>query len=329
MKSWRYKIAAALLYAFAAFGTIQIVNFGSHAAETTYIYALEAVRLASTENDERLGQICNSIGRLDCAIRVFSKLQLENPGRLEDMSNLAVALTKANRISEALPYYQAYVAGGGADDSVVRWYAQALVASGAIGQAIPWYYRALSADVHNRELAAELLEALNKIGRVDEALSLREQMSDIGHYSAVAGSSEEKSLEPTRGLASENAAAEKDSTTDSPVKEYYFPSLDGRNFLLPFHSGHNASEFIAADPDRKNSVINEVDLARWGLAPRVNGAGRVMVKELKIGPLTIHDAELETCDECKTVLGADTLAKAAGRVDTRNKIALLILTDSD
>jgi tetratricopeptide (TPR) repeat protein len=321
MKTARYISMIVFLFAFFILGFFQTIVFRQYAYEATMIYARQMLGLGSADGEQRLGRICSQLGRHQCAQDMYRRLQELRPNSLDDMANLAVALTNGQKWTEALPYYQAYVAGGGVAEDVVRWYALALTKTGSAEQAIPWYYRAFSVDVNNREVAVELLDALKKAGRTDEALSLREQIADLKHFSAV----ELKTIDTER----EPAAVAGESGDGATKNEYYFPSLDGKIFFLPFRYREKNSEFILADPDRKSSVINEVDLARWGLAPRVNGAGHVLVKELKIGELIIHNAEMEVCDECKTMIGADILAKAAGRVDTRNKIALLILTDSE
>ncbi len=306
---------------------IQLCLFHEHAVSVTWLYLRKAIRISSLQDEKKLGAICRSLGRSNCALNAAKIWVEKEPGNLEAIARLAMAYANSNQFAEAAQYFRVYFAGGGADHETTRSYASTLAKLGQLEESIPWYYETLAAEPSNRELAAELLGQLQRIGRVTEALSLRQQLASLGHLSPlavvsrnVASLSEEASVADKAQAKANIHALER--LTDN---EIYFPSLDGRTFVLPVSVGERNVSFVSADPDQKKSKFNLADLSQWQIKFVRVGDDRARISQLRIGEVTVHDLEVATCSDCKSIVGSDALLKAEGRVDTRNRIAMLIL----
>ncbi len=290
----------------------QMILFREHAALATWLYAKKMFQISSLSDEKKMANICKALSRYECVLQISKHWVDKEPGNLEALSSLAVSLTTLNRFDESMPFFRAYFANGGHAFEPTRWYAATLSQLGEVDQAIPLYYQALAAEPKNRELSAELLSCLQKANRETEALSLREQLADVRHLTASM----------SKGAMERDIANEKIHDRN----ELHIPSMDGKTFPLPLTLPNNRIVFVSAEPDQKQSKISLDDLKEWELKFTRVDNDHVRIARLQAGAVIWRDIVVLTCNDCISILATDVLIKADGRVDSRSKIAMLILS---
>jgi tetratricopeptide (TPR) repeat protein len=290
------------------FYATQLMAFREYAFFVSQIRLRQILHVSNLNDEIKLSVVCQKMHQESCFLRAAQNWYEKDSANMNAIGAMAMALVQNNRIADSLPYFRAYTASGGHDRMVTPYFAKALSQLGQWDEAIPLYYQIFATELSNRELAADLLKALQQAGHWAEAMSLREQLSGVKHWSAE--------VSAARGLASEN----------SLMREERFPSLDGRTFLLPITMGNAPMFFLPAQPDQKVSAFNSAELARWSIRYEKISGGRIRLPEFQLGGLKVRGVEGNLCGDCTTVVGSDVLLKLAGRVDHRNKIAMLILS---
>lgn len=321
------RLAHLFCFLLILFMTFQVVIFRQYAFEVTWLYSKEAMGISNPYDQRKLGAICNTIGRYNCSVRIFSELQKKWPGDTEVLSNLAMALTLSNNEAEAFPYFKAYFSSGGKAFDVMYWYGKALKSSGANQEALTWFYNVIYYKPDDIDAAKELVSTLVTLNRPVEALSFIASLIDHKRddESSELWMSELKNLEdPVRRMASEKLSGVEENLKNEDV-EFKLPSLDGRRFFVPFKTRQGDFHFIVADENSSDFTISTEDIKFLGWSYSKISDSVAMVHKAHIGPLEIKNFEVSLCKSCSSHIGNRFLTSFNARIDGRGKIPYLIL----
>lgn len=296
----------------------QLVQFREHSFEASWIYAKDLFGIQSRSDRLILGSICNSLEKDKCAVRVFRKLSEELPGDSMVLSNLAMALVRLERNSEAVPYFSAYFSTGGRGRDVMLSYAKALRSLGQLEESIQWFYKVIRDNPSDTIVARELVSTLVKVNRQLEALSFLASLIDLNRNDETTELwfSELKKLE----------IGDRQPASDSVAYDLKFPSFDGNRFFLPFKTKRGDHQFILALADQTNGFqIDQEDLIQFAWEYKTISKNVVEVKKAKLGSYELENFNAELCEHCESKIGGNFLSRVGAYIDGRGKVSYLVL----
>jgi hypothetical protein len=323
---WGYALAAILIL----FMGFQLVLYRQYAFEATWIYAREAVGLATYTDQYKHGAICNSLANVRCSVRIFRKLVKDHPADTNVLSNFAMSLAMAKNAEEAVPYFKAYFAAGGQGFDVMFWYGKVLKTLGAGEESIPWFYNVLYYQSENKDAALELLSTLENQDRFNEAQSLR--------VSLLNETQDEKlktfwKLEILQHQQQKRAVANitKDSVKKDSreMRQYQFPAIDGRRFFLPVMGKNEHASFMKVVAGEINSILSVKDMREMGLTFHTVSENKIRVQGLKIANLSVGEFEAQACESCESQIGENLLTQFHAHVDGRGKVPYLVISEGE
>lgn len=151
---------------------VQLVLWGPHAFEVTYLQGRMLLGQETRENRLERGAICNSLKKHDCAVKIFTQLVEQNPMDRTALANLAINYVQTEKSEKAQPHFEAYFSLGGSGFDVMYWYAKSLRDLGELDRGRDWLYYSLVQNSEYESSAKELFHELVDDGRPYEATSL-------------------------------------------------------------------------------------------------------------------------------------------------------------
>jgi predicted aspartyl protease len=288
-------------------------------------------RIANTEDLIELGAICNTLQRYDCSVPVYRHLLLSRPDDSRVVANLALALTRTDAHSAAVPYYERYLyLGGGAVDTF-HGYATSLRALGKMPQAVEWYYRALQVDSDFLDVTQDLVELLIQQNRHVEALSV------IGGF--VSRLPDYRPHWNGR-ITAIDAALSHNQSTRTPEKTTLEIAASADHHFIPVKLARAGSyEFFLVDTGASLLTLSPEIVQESRARPRFAGhivtlktvsgtivGEGVLLPEIQIGSLWLQDVEGVVCDGCPALLGQSVLRRFDLRTTRRHSVEFLLLT---
>lgn len=246
-------------------------------------------------------------------------------------ANLAFALTSQGKDQEALPLYEALIAGGDGSYDLFAYYARTLDAVGRPDDAITWNYRALAVVPQLVDVRRDLAKILVKQDRAFEALSLLASFDDELQEKGKPAFFEAQRIAIASGLPA--AVTTPDGGPLKSVRiggHFYAIVLGGNGEALPFMIDTGAS----------HTTLSHEALAMLGLrippsskSVRMSAAdgyivtGRQFnVPTFQVGPYVLESLPIVVCDNCASLLGQSALERFD--LETRKADGLEFLTMS-
>jgi clan AA aspartic protease (TIGR02281 family) len=244
----------------------------------------------------------------------FRWLLERTPGDAKLQANLAFALTQQGKHEEALPMYQALVAGGEGTYDLFAYYAKSLDGAGRVDDAIAWNYRALAIVPQLVDVRGDLAKLLVKHGRAFEALSLLASFDGQLEAQGRNAYFEGQRIAIASQLPPPTAAdAAKPFKAVNIEGHYYTVAVGKDGETMPMLIDTGASHTVAsADALELIGVTVPAD-APWIAMQTADGreiTGREFtLPTLQIGPHLLNDVKIVSCGKCASLLGQSTLER--------------------
>lgn len=254
-----------------------------------------------------------------------------NPKDAKLQANLAFALTSQGKDQEALPLYEALIAGGDGSYDLFAYYAKTLDAVGRPNDAITWNYRALAVVPQLVDVRRDLAKILVKQDRAFEALSLLASFDDELQEKGRPAFFEAQRIAIASSLPPAVGKAE-----GEPLKSVRI----GGHFYAIAVGGNGESLSFLIDTGASHTTLSHEALAMLGLrippssrSIRMSTAdgyivtGRQFtVPTFQVGPYALESLPIVVCDNCAALLGQSTLERFDLKTRKANGLEVLSMS---
>ena len=283
-------------------------------------YAMQAVSLlpkmklrsASAEELYRLGSICNTLGKKECSIEVFSRLVTLDPSDTTALANLAINESEFGTYEKAIADFDHYFSlGGGAVDSYFK-YAKTLSLVGRTDDAILANYQAFQLEPYSVDILKSLIQSLVIAKRLEEALSLIR--GSISTYPILENVFSGNRISIESELAKKTRVGGDDGLVFPAVQSHFFIPLrfDAEHFFT-FLYDTGATNLMLSTEVVYKSRLEQYDQNKIVVANVADGR-KVSMRELRIPVLWVGSIELRNviavyCDGCSLLMGHSVMSR--------------------
>lgn len=272
-----------------------------------------------------------STGDFATAEEDFRWLLERTPEDARLQANLAFALTSQGKHAEAIDIYRTLVGAGDGSYDLFAYYAKSLDAAGRHDDAIIWNYRALSVVPQLVDVRGDLAKLLVKNGRPFEALSLLSSFDDRLESMGKQPYFEAQRIAITSSLPKSDAARPDTTMTAVRIEGHFYTVAVGDN-------GESLPMMI--DTGASHTTATRESLAMLGLAlPKTSRGVSLQMADgseiqgleytlptFRIGPHTLRDVRVVTCEDCAALLGQSTLERFDLKTTRRDGLEVMTMT---
>lgn len=252
-------------------------------------------------------------GQYEDAEDGFRWLLERTPDDAKLKANLAFALTRQGKHDEALPMYEALVAGGEGTYDLFAYYAKSLEGAGRNDDAITWNYRALAIVPQLVDVRGDLAKLLVRHQRPYEALSLLASFDGQLQAQGRDAYFEGQRIAIASQLPAPKPAAATPFRAVNVDGHFYTVAIGSNGETMPMMVDTGASHTVASPDALEQLGIQVPGDAPWIAMQTADGreiTGREFtLPTLQLGPHVLTDVKIVTCGNCAALLGQSTLER--------------------